>query len=402
LRILLDYRPALRERTGVGEYVHEIAAAVGRRLGERDELVLFSSSWKDRLAGGAPPGRRVDVRIPVRVLNTLWHRASGPAVERFAGPIDVVHGFHPLLIPARRAARIVTVHDLDFLDHPERTHREIRRDYASLAATHAQRADAVVTVSRFTAAEVERRLGVSPTRIVVAGPGAPGWLPRAASAPGGPILFMGTLEPRKNIGTLLAAYAELLRRRPDVPALWLAGGATEAAAPWLRAIEEPPLAGHVKHLGYIQSDRRYDLYAQASMLVLPSYLEGFGIPALEAMTVGVPVIVSNRGALPEVTGGAAQIVEPENVSAIAEAMRRYLDDPLAVSDAVDQGIARARCYSWDASAATLVDLYRDLVERSRSRGREEPTASGALSEPSEGTASQRTGRAGSVRPPGRT
>jgi glycosyltransferase involved in cell wall biosynthesis len=361
LRILLDYRPALRERTGVGEYVHEIAAALARRLDPGDELVLFSSSWKDRLGAGVPPGRRVDVRVPVRVLNTLWHRAGGPSVERFAGDLDVAHAFHPLLIPTRRAARIVTIHDLDFLDHPERTRREIRRDYPALAAAHAKRADAVVAVSAFTAGEVERRLGVPRDRIVVAGSGAPAWTPRPAPLPGGPILFMGTLEPRKNVGTLLAAYAELLRRMPGAPELWLAGGATEAAAPWLRAIAEPPLAGRVKHLGYVQSDRRYDLYAQASMLVLPSYLEGFGIPALEAMTVGVPVVVSNRGALPEVTGGAAQVVEPEDVSGLADAMHQYLADAGVAGAAIERGLARARQYSWDASAATLLELYGRLA-----------------------------------------
>lgn len=361
MRILLDYRPALRERTGVGEYVHEIAAAIGRQLDPADELVLFSSSWKDRLSGVLPTGRRVDRRIPVRLLNLLWHRLEAPAIERFAGPVDVVHGFHPLLIPARRAARLVTVHDLDFLDHPERTAREIRRDYPALAAAHAQRADAVVTVSRFTAGEVERRLGVPAERIVVAPPGAPPWPARPAPAPRGPILFMGTLEPRKNVGTLLTAYSQLLQSMPGAPELWLAGGATEAAAPWLRAIAEPPLAGRVKHLGYIQSDRRYDLYAQASMLVLPSHLEGFGIPVLEAMTVGVPVVISNRGALPEVAGGAAQVIDAEDAPGIARAMRRYLEEPGLASAAIRDGLARARAFSWDASGATLIDMYTRLA-----------------------------------------
>jgi glycosyltransferase involved in cell wall biosynthesis len=361
LRILLDYRAALRERTGVGEYVHEIAGAVGRRLTAADDLILFSSSWKDRMGDGVPPGRRVDLRIPVRLLNAAWHRLEAPAIERFAGPVDLVHSFHPLLIPARRAAQVVTVHDLDFLDHPERTRREIRRDYPSLAAAHARRADAVVAVSAFTAGEVERRLGVPRDRIFVCGPGAPPWAPRPRPVPRGPILFMGTLEPRKNVGTLLRAYAALLRVVPDAPDLWLAGGATEAAGAWLRAIAEPPFAGRVRHLGYIPGDRRYDLYAQASMLVLPSHLEGFGIPALEAMTVGVPVIVSNRGALPEVTGGAAQVVEPEDADGIAAAMRRYLEDGDAAARAIERGLTRARAYSWAASAAALLDLYRELI-----------------------------------------
>jgi len=124
----------------------------------------------------------------------------------------------------------------------------------------------------------------------------------------------------------------------------------------------------VKHLGYIAGDRRYDLYAGASMLVLPSYLEGFGMPALEAMTVGVPVIVSNRGALPEVTEGAAQIVEAEDAGGFADAMRRYLDDTGgAASTAIRQGLARARNYSWDASARTLITVYIDVLRRRRER-----------------------------------
>jgi alpha-1,3-rhamnosyl/mannosyltransferase len=179
---------------------------------------------------------------------------------------------------------------------------------------------------------------------------------------------MGTLEPRKNVGVLLAAYAELVRTHADdrgmdhpLPELWLAGGATAAAGDWLRAIEQPPLAGRVKHLGYIDSGRRYDLYAQASMLVLPSHLEGFGIPVLEAMTVGVPVIVSNRGALPEVAGGAAQVVEPDDATGLAAAMCRYLTDARgAAAAAIRDGLARARHYSWDASAARLLERYRRL------------------------------------------
>ena len=364
LRILLDYRPALRARTGVGEYAHELAAALARQLQPSDALTLFSSSWKDRLPADRVPGaRQIDLSIPVQLLNAAWHRLEWPPVETIAGAVDIAHSMHPLLMPARRARQVITVHDLDFLDHPDRTRAEIRRDYAALAAGHARRAALVVAVSEFTAGEVERRLSVPRDRIVICSPGAPRWTPRADPRPRGPILFMGTLEPRKNVGVLLAAYAELLRNDGNdrIPDLWLAGGATAGADQWLRAIAQPPLAGRVKHLGYIEGGRRYDLYTQASMFVLPSHLEGFGIPALEAMTVGVPVIVSRRGALPEVTGGAAQVVEPDDVRGLAEAMARYLDDPQAAAAAAAQGLDRARRYSWDASAATLLARYRDLA-----------------------------------------
>jgi glycosyltransferase involved in cell wall biosynthesis len=216
-------------------------------------------------------------------------------------------------------------------------------------------------VSAFTAGEVERRLRVPRERIVICSPGAPRWAPRQVQPRTGPILFMGTLEPRKNVGALLKGYAALLARKPDAPPLWLAGGTTEAAAPWLEAIRQPPLAGRVEHLGYIQAERRYELYAGASMLVLPSHLEGFGIPVLEAMTVGVPVIVNRRGALPEVSGDAGQVVDADDADQLAEAMKRYLDDDVFARDAAARGLARAREYSWDASAATLLARYRDLA-----------------------------------------
>jgi glycosyltransferase involved in cell wall biosynthesis len=362
VRILLDYRPALRERTGVGEYAHELAAALLRVRAPGDTLTLFSSSWKDRLPPDRLPGARVvDRRVPVTVLNAAWHRLGWPPAELFAGDIDVVHSLHPLLMPARRAAQVITIHDLDFLDHPERTRGEIRRDYGELAAAHARRAAAVIAVSSFTAGQVERRLGVPREKIAVCSPGAPPWQPRAAHASRGPILFMGTLEPRKNVGTLLEAYSMLIARMPDAPVLWLAGRAGEAATSWLRAIEAPPLAGHVKHLGYIEANRRYELYTQASMLVQPSHLEGFGIPVLEAMTAGVPVIVSTGGALPEVAGEAGPAVAPDDPKGFADAMERYLQDPGAVRSAVERGLARARHYSWDATARCVLGAYAKAI-----------------------------------------
>jgi len=162
VRILLDYRPALRQRSGVGEYVHGLASAVAASAPSGDSLTLFSASWRDRLPASAVAGAGiVDRRVPVRALNFAWHRMEWPPIERLTGAtFDVVQSAHPLLIPSRRAARLVTIHDLDFLDHPERTRAEIRRDYPALAASHARRADRVIAVSLATARAVEERLGV--------------------------------------------------------------------------------------------------------------------------------------------------------------------------------------------------------------------------------------------------
>ncbi|MGH9311270.1 MAG: glycosyltransferase family 1 protein, partial [Vicinamibacterales bacterium] len=165
VRILMDYRPALRERTGVGQYVHELASALGRQLTSTDSLTLFSSSWKDRLPSGVVRGATtVDLRLPVTALNAAWHRLGWPPIERLAGPVDIAHSSHPLLMPARAAAQVVSIYDLDFLDHPERTRAEIRRDYPALAGDHARRAALVVVISAHTAQQVEARLGVGRDR----------------------------------------------------------------------------------------------------------------------------------------------------------------------------------------------------------------------------------------------
>src|SRR5262249_54031558 len=152
-----------------------------------------------------------------------WHRLEWPSVESVTGDrFDVVQSAHPLLIPSAEAARIVTICDLDFLDHPERTRAEIRRDYPTLATSHAQRADRVITISRDTARQIESRLGVPASRISICFPGAPDWNPREREPAAGPILFLGTIEPRKNVDRLVEAYERLIARWPAAPRLALA------------------------------------------------------------------------------------------------------------------------------------------------------------------------------------
>ena len=368
VRILLDYRPALRQRSGVGEYAHQVAGALLRTIGPGDELTLFSSSWKDRLPSSVlASARHVDARVPVRVLNFAWHRLGWPPIERLAGRVDVAHSMHPLLMPAQHAAQVVTVHDFFFLDRPQRTAAEVRRDYPELAGAHARRADAVIALSHYTAREAERRLGVAPERITVCPPGAPSWTPRERRTAEGPILFVGTLEARKNVGVLLDAYESLLRHRRDAPPLVLAGRATVESGALLERLQRAPLVGQAQHLGYVTAAECEQLYRAASVLVMPSFDEGFGIPVLEAMTMGLPVVASNRGALPEVGGGAITLVEPEDRAALTGAIARLLDDPAAYAAAVESGLRRARQFTWDNTAAKLVEAYRSALQRRTTR-----------------------------------
>lgn len=375
MRVLIDYRPALRERSGVGEYTHQLVRALlAARTGPDRaplDVTIFSSSAKDRLAvdpdlAGA---HRVDRQVPVRLLNLAWHRLGWPPVETLAGgTFDIAHSLHPLLMPARHAAQVVTIHDLNFLLHPERTRGEVRRDYPALARTHAHRAAQVVVVSEFTRREVQRLLDVPAEHISVCSPGAPAWHPRPAPARDGYVLFFGTLEPRKNLGTLLDAYEILLGRRADVPELRIAGKATDQSAEWLARMSRAPLNRVVRHLGYIAPEARRDLYAGARLLVQPSFEEGFGLPVLEAMTVGVPVVAANAGALPEVGGDAVHLVPPTDTHGLADAVEHLLDDEEAVGTAVARGFARAATYSWRRTAETTIEAYARAQARHQARG----------------------------------
>jgi glycosyltransferase involved in cell wall biosynthesis len=372
VRVLLDYRPALRERSGVGEYAHQLVRGLLglSRSADGDhplELALFSSSWKDRLTpsaelDGAIP---IDRRVPGKVLNLAWHRLGWPSAELLTGrSFDVTHSLHPLLLPAQHAAQVVTVHDLDFVKHPERTRAEIRRDYPALARAHAQRADGIIVVSEYTSREVQRQFDVGADRISVCRIGAPAWEPRARteSPETGYILFMGTLEPRKNVGGLLDAYERLVTRRSDLPRLVLAGKALPEAAPWLERIGRPPLSGRVEHIGYVEAQNRRAVYEKACLLVQPSFDEGFGVPVLEAMTLGVPAVASNRGALPEVLGDAGSLVEPEP-EALAAAIERMVDDDAFRLACIAKGLARARQFRWDEMASRVYSAYQRAIER---------------------------------------
>lgn len=414
MRILIDYRPALRQRSGVGEYIFRLLQALRQVRQPGDELAIFSSSWKDRVDRRELEGLEVvDARIPVRVLNRLWHRWEWPPVESMAGRYDVVHSAGPTLMPARRAAQVVTVHDLDFLAHPERTWAEMRRDYGALVQQHVLRADHVVVNSAYTAGEVHQRLGVPRTRITVCRPGGLSWTARKAAKPGaaadettagapisaaggtgtggirgaaalvtgqpvtaggvalgtGYILFVGTLEPRKNVGGLLESYTRLVQRWPDAPRLVLAGRSVALSKPWLEALTKEPLASKAVHLGYVADSEREALYKGASVLVLPSFNEGFGLPVLEAMTVGVPVIASNRGALPEVLGNAGLLIDPDDSDSLTAALERMLTDTALARSLAARGLRRTRLFDWLASARALRTAYDEAVAFHGTRGR---------------------------------
>ncbi len=374
VHVIVDYRPALRARTGIGEYVHELARTLAASAGESRAVTLFSSSWADRVdprVGRDIPGAAVvDFRVPVRALTWAWHRLGWPSIERLSGPCDVVHSPTPLLVPAAHAAQVVTVFDLHFLHHRDHVTGAVQRDFAPLVRAHVARADHVIAGSAYAASLVARDLGVPAHKITSTPLGPPAWAAEVHAARqgrrGDRFVFIGTLEPRKNVGVLLDGYAQLLARRPDAPPLVLAGRVTEAASDWAARAAAAPLAGHVSLPGYVSDTERRSLYTHARAIVVPSLDEGFGLPALEAMACGVPVVVSPAGALPEVVGDAGLYAQADAPAAWADALDACLDDTRA-ADLAARGRARAEVFAWARTAEATWRAYEAAVRARRER-----------------------------------
>lgn len=374
VRALVDYRPALRARTGIGEYVHELARALTSEAGATLDLTAFSSSWRDRVTAGAAAElgtvRIVDRRLPVAALTWCWHHLGWPPIETLAGAHDVAHSPTPLLLPARHAAQVVTVFDLHFLTRPDQVMGAVQRDFAALIRRHVQQADHVIAGSRYAADLVTHALGVAPARVTTTLLGAPGWAADVRAcrgdATGRTLLFLGTLETRKNVGLLLDGYQQLLTRRRDVPPLVLAGGPGTGGDAWIARARTPPLDTHVTVTGYVSDAERRRLYADARAVVVPSLDEGFGLPALEAMACGVPVVATPVGALPEVLGDAGLFAPLDDAGAWADALDACADDT-RLHEMTARGLAQAARFTWAATAAATLDAYRAAVARRAER-----------------------------------
>ena len=370
VRVALDATPLLGTRTGIGHYVAHLADALAK---EPDlDVVLTAFTWRGQaelqsmhLAGptGIAGGTRVrSMRAPARLLRLAWSRGSLPPVELFSGAVDVFHGTNFVLPPTRHAAGVVTVHDLGFVLHPSTVDRTSLA-YQRLVPRALDRAQVVLVPSDAAADDLVEVYGTQRDRIIVTPlgvdpewaattPPSAQWL-EAHGIPPRYLLFVGTVEPRKNVPDLIAAHATLRRADPTTPPLVLAG-----AAGW-GDVEVSP--DDVVWPGYLPQDDLRTLTAGAAALVLPSRYEGFGLPALEALACGIPVVASDIPVLREVTGGLARYVPVGDVDALAAALRTTLDTADGDSEARR---AWAATFSWERCAAQTLAGYRRAITMS--------------------------------------
>jgi glycosyltransferase involved in cell wall biosynthesis len=342
MRIVVDVSPLSHPRTGVGNYIRGSLAGIAEASQARHELVAFAPASRrgrreiEGALDGVPVERRVPAVPAAHAVRTAWSRIGTLPVERVVGPLDVFHFGDWMYPPQRSGLRSTMVHDLVPLHFRQWVHRTTERMHGAKYRHAARSCDVVIVNSEFTARDVAETLGVPRERIHVAYPGVD-----ASFSPDGDRLDLGrpyaltvaTLEPRKNLGTLVDAY-----RRLDSGGLSLA---VAGAAGWG---EQPALdLPGVVRLGYTRPDELPGLYRGASVFVFPSRFEGFGMPVLEAMACGVPCVVSAHPSLDEVCGEAAVRVDPEDPEAIA----RGIGDALARRDElVPSGLAHARRFTW--------------------------------------------------------
>lgn len=348
MRVGLDCTPLLGARTGVGRYTQSLLTA----LASTGEDALVATAFTLRGRGGlvVPPGVEVRARpFPARGLQEAWARTELPPVEWLTGRLDAFHATNFVLPPLRRAGGVVTVHDLAFL-HLTSTVSSASARYRALVPRSIQRAAVVITPSEAVADQV--REAYDPRVPVLAVPHGVG--PAWASAqppsdtlrahlglPSSYLLFVGTLEPRKDVRTLLAAH----RLLPDAPPLVLVG-----PPGWGEQVD---VSGAITP-GYLDEDDLRPVVAGASAVVLPSRDEGFGLPLLEALAAGTPVVASDLPVLREVGRTHATYAPVGDAAAFAEAIRSVLDDP---GDAARRREHATR-FTWAASAEGHRAAYR--------------------------------------------
>ena len=373
VHVALDGTPLLGQRTGIGRYTEHLLAALAERADLTVSATAFTLRGAGRLAALVPPGVATrSFPMSARVLRSVWTRAEFPRVALFSGRCDVFHGTNFVLPPTGRAGGVVTIHDLAYLTMPDVVDDTSRR-LRDLVPRSLRRAASVCTPSQAVADQVLQTYGGAVPEVVVTPLGVdPEWLAieppseldrRRLNLPVDYFLFVGTREPRKDLTTLLSAYAQFRSewmsadtQRPEPPVLVLVG-------PQGWGPDQDPLPG-VDVRGYAPTQLLRTVVAGARALVMPSRDEGFGLPALEGLAAGVAVIVSNVPALVEVTAGHAEVFDVGDAADLATLLTAMADATVDGSSA-DEARRRRREFAagwtWGRCADRTCAAYRIAV-----------------------------------------
>ena len=381
MRIGIDCSLVPGQRVGIGQYAYQLVRALGQ-IDQHNVYRLypvfyytFHPQYRQAELPRHPNMQVAYEWVPPAVLRVLRHsRAPWFTREWLLGQVDVVHStsYSAPRFRSRRKRLVATIHDLSFLTHPE-CHTPENIAHALRGTQDAAAwADALIAVSEYTRCELIERMGVAPDRVVVIHE-APNpdcvrvhdhdildRVRQTYDLPSAFILFLGSLEPRKNVLRLVTAYSRLSPGvRSDVH-LVIAGGAGWKNTDIRPMVEQLGLSKYVHFIGYVPDDDLPALYSLASVFAYPSLSEGFGLPVLEAMQCGTPVLTSNVSALPEVAGDAAILVSPLDCEAIADGLSRLLEQSALRHELRERGLQHLKQFSWEQCARKTLAVYQQV------------------------------------------
>jgi glycosyltransferase involved in cell wall biosynthesis len=372
MRIGIDGLPLTESLAGIGHYTLELAQNLTRNWHD-DQVDVISP--RPFLPSVDPLQSRLRfTEVKTNLLTKRWWSIGLPRYLRQSG-LDVFHGTNFEIPLQGFCPTILTIHDLSLLLHPE-THerRRVWRARTRLPLM-ARRATMIITVSQAVRTEVQQHLHVPAERIVAIhsaarerfqpmGPGHAAEIRNRLQVKKDFILYAGTIEPRKNLSLLIRAFGEVSRDLNGVELqLVLAGKQGWLVNELSKTVRKSAIAANVIFIGYLNDEELCALYSTCKLFVYPSLYEGFGLPPLEAMACGAPVLASQIPSISEVVGSAARLVSPHSLSELAGAMRELLTNDEARAHLTAAGLKRAAEYSWSTTAARTRDVYKEAIAR---------------------------------------
>lgn len=377
MRIGIDASSILPVRTGVGNYTLNLLKNLMRVDSENDYIIFMNSLTQPMPDLSFLQKPRVKVKryyIMGPLLLHLWHFLRFPPIEFFIGKVDLFHSPAGIIPPQLKGKRIVTIHDLYFMKHPEDTDLLGGKYLRRSLLRHLRKADRIIAVSHSTKAEIIKYFRIPAERIAVIYEGVDFFrfrriydspllelIRQEYCLPTQFILTVATIEPRKNIEGLLFAYRRLKQILNNPPKLVVVGRSGWKSEKVVEAVQQLGLYQDVIFTGYVSDDHLPLIYNNALLFIYPSFYEGFGLPVLEAMACGLPVITSDTPALSEIAGEVAIMVDPNNYYLLAEKMKELITSHKLRSQLSEKSLRQAQNFSWESCARKTLKLYTEFL-----------------------------------------